>query len=95
MFSLLLEVLKDSIETYNIETPVYYHKYLLKIIDYLHTELGELNSDSKEEIIAKIKSLEYNINIILENDYEKQKSKIDITKSVCISNKAFLLNLFS
>lgn len=95
MVSLLLDALKDSIEAYNIETPVYYHKYLLKIIDYLHTDVGELEPESKEEIITKLKGLEYIINNILEKDYEKQKGKVDITKSVCISNKAFLLNLFS
>ena len=35
MISLFLEILQEFIDTYNIATPVYYHKYILKYYNNL------------------------------------------------------------
>lgn len=79
------DLIKDAINNFNFETPVYYNKYLFKAINYL--------TEAKSDLLYKdilIKKIEKNKNMI--------SCKINKNKSntnVAITNKAFLLSINS
>lgn len=83
-FYLLSRVLKEEINDLNFETPVYYNKYLFKILNYLNEEV---NLDNKRYIIQQLKKVKNIINKRITNN----KSNT----AVAISNKAFLLSISS
>lgn len=83
-FYLLLKVLKEDINDLNFETPVYYNKYLFKILNYLNEEI-ELNN--KKYVIEQLDKIKNIINKRITNN----KSNT----TVAFSNKAFLLSIYS
>ena len=82
-FYILIKILKESINELNFETPVYYNKYLLKVLEYLNEEV-EINN--KNYIVEQLNKIKENINKRITNN----KSKT----TVAYSNKAFLLSIY-
>ena len=83
-FYLLSKTLKEEVEKLNFEIPVYYNKYLFKMLNYLNEKV---DLENKRYIIQQLKKIKNIINKRITNN----KSYT----AVALSNKAFLLSIYS
>lgn len=84
----LCSILTEKINKFNFDIPVYYNKSLLeyvnKINEFINSNLSKVNKDYLKNRLLKLKSL-----------INKKIKDNELTSTIVISNKAFLLSLNS